>query len=97
MKCISCSKFKGILKKVPNMDQPSWNCNEKIITADSEICEDFIIHPIIFCHRKGKVRQINIDVCLHYQKENKCKCKRGIEIKNYTDKRLVKLTKRIRR
>jgi len=94
MKCISCSKFKGNLKKVPNMDQPSWNCEGKIINADCEACESFILYSIIFCYAKHKVRQVSIDVCIHYQKENKCKCKKGLEIKTYLNKQPMKIIRR---
>ena len=94
MKCISCTKFKGNLKKVPNMDVTSFNCEGHIINADSEACDQFVLHPIIFCIKKNRMRQIDVSVCIHYQKENKCKCKKGLEIRNYMKKQPGKLIRR---
>lgn len=94
MKCISCTKFKSLKKHNNSLNGSYWLCDEKTIYADSDGCQDFVLYHVIVCPKKNKFRQISVTVCLHYQKEKKCKCKKGLEIKHYISKQPVKLIKR---
>jgi len=94
MKCISCAKFKSLKKHNNSLNGSFWICEGKNIIADTDSCQEFILHHIVVCPKKNKFRQISITVCLHYQKEGKCKCKKGLEIKEYLNKQPMKLIKR---
>ena len=94
MKCLSCAKFKSLKKHNNSLNGSFWICEEQTIYADSAACEEFILHHVIVCPKKNKYRQLTTDICLYYQKEKKCKCRIGLEIKKHLDKLPMKIIKR---
>jgi len=94
MRCIHCKSFQG-LKKIHNSTNGSeWKCGDKVIQADSESCELFILNSVIVCPKKNKFRRMHIDACMHWQKEKNCKCKVGFEIRTHLRKQPAKLIRR---
>lgn len=94
MKCLSCTKFRSLKKHNNSLNGSFWLCEEQTIYADTNACKEFVLHHIIVCPKKNKFRQLLVTVCIHYQKEKKCKCKKGLEIKKYLDKQPMKIIKR---
>jgi hypothetical protein len=94
MRCSQCQKFKGLRKYNNSLNGSYWKCDGREILADTPSCENFVLYHIIICPKKNKFRHMDVEVCLHYQKEKNCKCRTGFEVRTYLRKQPSKLIRR---